>query len=258
MSGDLAAQAASSGDLAALVAEARRSASLAVVEGFHALKHALRFGAEIVDAVTDDAEAVRHLAARLAPDIAEAAARRLRQVPAAALRGLLPESNGPAVLVVARRPTVDLPGLLAGGGAPLVFLERPTHLGNLGAVIRTAAAAGAAGVLAGGIHDPWHPHAIRGAAGLHFALPVARVDALPAGPRPLVAVDPQGEPLAPGLVPQDACLAFGTERDGLSAELLARARRRVAIPMRAGVSSLNLAASVAIVLYATVIARPAA
>lgn len=246
-----------SGDLAALVAEARRSASLAVVEGFHALKHALRFGADIVEAVTDDPDAVRHLAARLAPDIAAVMAGRLRQVPTAALRDILPESAGPAVLAVARRPALDLRGLLAGGGAPLVFLERPTHLGNLGAVIRTAAAAGAAGVLAGGIHDPWHPHAIRGAAGLHFALPVARVDFLPDSPRPLVAVDPQGEPLAPGLVPPDACLAFGSERDGLSAELLARARHRIAIPMRAGVSSLNLAASVAIVLYATVTARPA-
>lgn len=242
-------------DLAALVAAARRSRSLAVIEGFHALKHALRFGAEMVDAFTDDPEAVQRLAMRLAPDVGGAMARRLRPVPAAALRGLLPESAGPAVLAVARRPVVDLPALLAATAAPLVFLERPAHLGNLGAVIRTAAAAGAAGVLTGGSHDPWHPHALRGSAGLHFALPVARIDDLPAGPRSLVAVDPDGEPLVAGALPPDACLAFGTERDGLSPELLAKAQRRVAIPMRAGVSSLNLAASVAIVLYGAVLAR---
>jgi TrmH family RNA methyltransferase len=45
-------------------------------------------------------------------------------------------------------------------------------------------------------------------------------------------------------------LAFGTERHGLSGELLDRADGRVAIPMREGVSSLNLATSVAVVLFA--------
>ena len=45
-------------------------------------------------------------------------------------------------------------------------------------------------------------------------------------------------------------LAFGTERHGLSDELLARADARISIPMRAGVSSLNLATSVAAVLFA--------
>jgi TrmH family RNA methyltransferase len=241
-----------SGNIAALVAEARRSPSLALVEGFHALKHALRFGAEIVDAVTDDPQALQRLAARLAPDLAEAMAARVRPAPAATLRAFLPEAGAPTVLAVARRPAVDLSALSAAGTAPLVFLERPTQLGNLGATVRTAAAAGAAGVLTSGIHDPWHPHAIRGSAGLHFALPVARVHSLPPGPRPLVAVHPDGQRLAPGVIPRGACLAFGTERDGLSAELLGRAERRVAIPMRPGVSSLNLAAAVAIVLYTVV------
>ncbi|MFB6240546.1 MAG: TrmH family RNA methyltransferase [Gemmatimonadota bacterium] len=47
-----------------------------------------------------------------------------------------------------------------------------------------------------------------------------------------------------------AVLAFGTERHGLSPDLLDRAERRVRIPMREGVSSLNLAVSVAVALYA--------
>jgi TrmH family RNA methyltransferase len=46
-----------------------------------------------------------------------------------------------------------------------------------------------------------------------------------------------------------AVLAFGTERDGLSDELLQRADARIRIPMREGVSSLNLATSVAAVLF---------
>ena len=51
-------------------------------------------------------------------------------------------------------------------------------------------------------------------------------------------------------LPDDAVLAFGSERHGLGAALLARADARVGIPMRPGVSSLNLATAVAVVLYA--------
>jgi TrmH family RNA methyltransferase len=137
----------------------------------------------------------------------------------------------------------------------LVLLESPGDLGNVGAVVRVAAAAGAAGVLATGRHDPWHPAALRGSAGLHFALPVLQVEALPPTPRPLVALHPEGEPLGRMPLPDDAVLAFGTERDGLSRELLARAKRKLAIPMASGVSSLNLATAVAVTLYAWRLAR---
>ena len=91
---------------------------------------------------------------------------------------------------------------------------------------------------------------MRGAAGLQFALPVAGVEALPQSDRPLLAIDPDGEELAVGGLPPRAVLAFGTERHGLSGEVFERADARVAIPMREGVSSLNLATSVAIVLFA--------
>jgi TrmH family RNA methyltransferase len=116
-----------------------------------------------------------------------------------------------------------------------------------------AAAADIAGVLTTGTHDPWHPDALRGAAGLHFALPVCRLRALEqleASDRPLLAVEPTGDPLDPLALPPRAILAFGTERYGISSELAARADARVSIPMRDGVSSLNLATSVAAVLFA--------
>lgn len=51
------------------------------------------------------------------------------------------------------------------------------------------------------------------------------------------------------LLPPGAMLAFGSERRGLCPALLARADRSLAIPMRPGVSSLNLATAVAVVLY---------
>ena len=123
-------------------------------------------------------------------------------------------------------------------------------MGNMGACVRVAAAADAAGVLTTGPNDPWHPDALRGAAGLHFALPVAGVGELPPSDRPLVAIDPGGEDLRPAELPPRAILAFGTERYGLSDGLLERADARLGIPMRPGVSSLNLATAVAAVLFA--------
>jgi TrmH family RNA methyltransferase len=75
------------------------------------------------------------------------------------------------------------------------------------------------------------------------------LEQLDQGGRPLLAVDPEGEPLDPLELPPRAVLAFGTERYGLSPELTARADGRISIPMRPGVSSLNLATSVAAVLF---------
>jgi TrmH family RNA methyltransferase len=66
--------------------------------------------------------------------------------------------------------------------------------------------------------------------------------------RPLVAVDPSGGDREH--VPADAVLAFGGERYGLSDAILERADAVVRIPMRPGVSSLNLATAVAAVLFA--------
>jgi tRNA G18 (ribose-2'-O)-methylase SpoU len=65
----------------------------------------------------------------------------------------------------------------------------------------------------------------------------------------LVAVDLGGGSLSDFQLPYRALLAFGTERQGLSQELLDQADHRVSIPMENGVSSLNLATSVAVVLY---------
>src|SRR6185312_5917713 len=80
------------------------------------------------------------------------------------------------VLALARRPPFDAAALHAPGGGPVVLLEDPRDRGNVGAVVRVAAAAGAAGVVTTGMHDPWDPSALRGSAGLHFALPVGRDD----------------------------------------------------------------------------------
>ncbi len=231
--------------------KARRDPELTVVEGFHALKHALRFGAELVEAVAVDPEALEALARELAPDLAGGLAGRVETIAPADLAELAPLVPRTGVVAIARRPPVDLAAVLADPRpAPVVLLEQPKNMGNIGACIRVAAAADAAAVLTTGENDPWYPDAVRGAAGLHFALPVTSIESLPASDRPLLAIDPEGEDLRPGGLPERAVLAFGTERHGISAELLERADARVAIPMRAGVSSLNLATSVAVTLFA--------
>jgi RNA methyltransferase, TrmH family len=229
---------------------ARRDRDLTVIEGFHALKHALRFGAELVEAYAVDPAQLEALAAELAPDLAGELAGRVEPIAAAALAELAPLVPRTGVVAIARRPAVDLAAVLADPRpAPVVLLEQPKNMGNIGACIRVAAAADAAAVLTTGENDPWYPDAVRGAAGLHFALPVTAIEELPASDRPLLAIDPEGEDLHPERLPPRAVLAFGTERHGISAELLARADARVAIPMRDGVSSLNLATSVAVTLF---------
>jgi TrmH family RNA methyltransferase len=230
--------------------KARRDPELTVIEGFHALKHALRFGAELVEAVAVDPEELEALAAELAPDLVGDLAWRVERIDGAELAGLVPLVPHTGVVAIARRPPVDVDAVLADPRpAPVVLLEQPKNMGNIGACIRVAAGAAAAAVLTSGENDPWFPDAVRGAAGLHFALPVAAVEALPSSDRPLLAIDPEGEDLRPERLPPRAVLAFGTERHGISSELLDRAEGRISIPMRAGVSSLNLATSVAIALF---------
>ncbi len=231
------------------VRAARRDPDLAVLEGFHALKHALRFGAAVEAVVATDPDELERLAAELAPDLAGRFRDLAVKVTPEELRALAPIPPRTGVVAIARRPRVDVDAALADARpAPLVLLADPRDLGNLGAAVRVAAAADAAGVITTGALDPWDPAALRGSAGLHYALPVARVEAVEPRGRPLLAVDPEGEEL--GAIPERAVLAFGSERHGLSGDLLARADGRVRIPMRPGVSSLNLATAVAVVLFA--------
>lgn len=231
----------------ALIA-ARHAGDEVLLEGVHAVKHAVRFGAELTAVATVDPAAMDALFAELAPDVGAVVASRACTLEPADWDRAAPRGVPSPVLAVARRPVVDVDEVLATHGV-VVVLEQPRHLGNLGAAIRVAAAADAAGVLVLGDADPYHPTAVRGAAGLQFALPVARAPRLPATGRPLTALDAGGEPLESGSLGTETLLIVGTERGGISPELLARAERRLAVPMRAGVSSLNLATAVAVALY---------
>lgn len=208
-----------------------------VLEGFHAVKHALRFAPDLVREVTvaslPDALA---LADTLAPDVRELLA-------GLAVQGRATHPTG--VCGLAARPFEDRT-VLTTRQAPLLLLDDPKHPGNAGAAIRVAAAAGASGVALLGDLDPWHPAVLRGSAGLHFALPVLTcvVGDLTG---PLWALDAEGEPLE--AIPDDVVLAVGSERSGISDPVRRAADRVVSLPMRAGVSSLNLATAASAALY---------
>ena len=220
-----------------------------VIEGLHALKHALRFEADVTAVLSPDPARVVELATSLCPDLLPQLVPLISQVSLTEFAALAGGAVPTGVVAHVTRVQRPIPMSIEDSDGPIVLLDRPTHHGNIGAVVRTAAAAGAAAVLTTGPHDPWHRSALRAAAGLHFALPVQRIEELPATDRPLVALDPEGAPLRIGSIPDHAILLFGSERRGLDERWKRRAERVFALPMEPGVSSLNLAASVAAVLY---------
>jgi tRNA G18 (ribose-2'-O)-methylase SpoU len=232
------------------------AADAVLLDGFHALKHALRFGADVPLAVATDKKAMFSLAADLAEDLTAALATSVIEVPAAVLRELVPKIHPTGVAALAVRPSERanretlsrLPRT-----APVVVLDNPRNLGNVGAVVRLAAGFGATGVVTTGDLDPWHSNAVRAGAGLHYATAVERLEQtegrteLPPGP--VFALDPEGEDIRALAIPDDALIVFGSERHGISSELRDRADRLVALPMRPLVSSYNLATSVAMTLF---------
>jgi TrmH family RNA methyltransferase len=213
------------------------------LEGFHAVKHALRFAPSLVRRITVvSLPTALALCDELAPDVRA-------QLSALAVEGPVDHPTG--VSGVAARPVVDR-SVLTVRAAPLVLLDGPRHPGNAGAAIRVAAAAGASGVALLGSLDPWHPSVLRGSAGLHYALPVLSCS-LEDVTGPLWALDGSGTALGGttlGEVPDDVVLVVGSERAGISDGVRRRADEVVSLPMREGVSSLNLATALSAALYA--------
>lgn len=230
---------------------ARSDHTLVVLEGLHPLKHAIRFGAELLEVLAPEGGELGRLVAKYAPDTALVIESNVQTIPTDTFAKLAPVTPPTGVIAIAKRPEVSPSDILNNPEeAPVVLLENPRNQLNIGAAIRVSAAAGAAGVLTTGPQDPWNPAAVIAATGLQYALPVARIDSLPDSNRPLVVFDPDGAPLQKGSLPPHAILAFGAEREGVSRELISKADYSVSIPMSPGVSSLNLATAVSAVLYA--------
>jgi TrmH family RNA methyltransferase len=236
------------GELTRCFYAAYRNPQLAVLEGFHPARHALRFGARLEVAVTYDRQRLFKLAERLAPESVPGIEGALQVVTRERFTRLCRRSLSSPLLSICARPDYDIAAVLAERARPIVHLDRPRNPGNVGAVVRVAAAADAGAVTVSG-QDPWSPVAIRSATGLQFALPVARMELPTSGDRPIVAVDIGCEPLDTGSLAPDSILVVGGERHGLPPWIREVAHRSVGVPMRPGVSSLNLSTALAAVLY---------
>lgn len=136
-----------------------------------------------------------------------------------------------------------------------VLLEGIQDAGNVGTILRTAAAAGVRDVLLGpGCAGAWTPRVLRAAQGAHFRLAIREQCDLPAIARGFaglsVATLAGGGVSLYGLdLAGPVAWIFGNEGAGVSAELAALAKLRATIPMASGSESLNVAAAAAVCLF---------
>jgi TrmH family RNA methyltransferase len=123
--------------------------------------------------------------------------------------------------------------------------------GNLGAILRSAAAFGFQEALLGpGCADPFHPKALRGSMGAAFLMPLRRVTALNPDPGHWYALDgsPGAVPLAEADLNDPLRLWVGNEGHGWSGVELPEGVLRLAIPIQ-GLESLNAAVAAGIACY---------
>lgn len=173
------------------------------------------------------------------------------------LASALDPVNPMPIAAVASWPSFDEADVLADERPILVAVELRDP-GNLGTIIRTAEAAGLAGVIVTGASvDRFSPKVVRASAGSLFRLPVlatddpvATVTELGDRGRPVVAAVVTAE--APTYDLEDlssAAILLGNEPHGLPADVVAAAERPVTIPMAPGVESLNVAAAASVLCF---------
>lgn len=140
--------------------------------------------------------------------------------------------------------------------APSVVLDRLQDAGNVGSILRSAAAFGFAQVIAlKGTAALWAPKVLRAGMGAHFGLRLIEgvdVEALDALKVPLVATSSHhGQWLHKAALPQPCAWLMGHEGQGVSPALEARATHHIRIAQPGGEESLNVAAAAAICLHAS-------
>lgn len=215
------------------------------IEGDHLLRAALQRGWQpALVVLTESAMQDATLAA-----LAESAPRAL-VVPMALFKGLSglesPAQIG-AELMLPASPSID-------PQAASVVLDRLQDAGNVGAILRSAAAFGVRQVLAlKGTAALWSPKVLRAGQGAHFGLRLS--EGLAAGDLaqlavPLIATSSHTEHVLHRVVlPSPCAWVMGHEGQGVSPELMVRCALTVGIPQPGGEESLNVAAAAAICLY---------
>jgi len=173
------------------------------------------------------------------------------------------DEEAPELVAAVELPEDRLDRIPTRADALVVVFDRPTTPGNIGMLIRSADAFGAAGVVVSGhAADPYDPRAVRASTGSLFAVPVVRVDshrevlvwveAIRArGIRMTVAgTDEHGQvDVAEHDLTGPAVLVVGNETRGLSAGWRDACDVLLRIPIQGTASSLNAAAAGTVVLY---------
>ncbi|WP_051343104.1 TrmH family RNA methyltransferase [Pseudonocardia spinosispora] len=236
-------------------------------------KHRRREGAFVVEGVQPVWRAVEAgwtvetlvVASELLPDSAAdmVTAQRARGVRvaevSAELAGRLTERDrSPGLFAVVRIRTTASDSLDVPADGVFVALHDVANPGNLGTIIRTADAAGAAGVLlVGDTADQFAPSAVKASMGSLFAVPVVRLPDLPtffgwARDRSVSVVATSGyaeREYWSGEQSTPSAILLGSEGDGLPDVALEGADRVVRIPMVGTAESLNLAVAAGLMLY---------
>ncbi len=160
------------------------------------------------------------------------------------------------ILAVSAVPAFSFASLPASG-IRLLVLDAVQDPGNVGTILRTAAALGVTATVAlPGTVDLWNAKVVRSAMGSHFVHPAwsAPVEMLApfleARMIPLWGADAAGTPLPEFVVPEQWALAVGNEGAGLSSAVQSLVAGTVALPISPAVESLNVAVATGILLFA--------
>jgi TrmH family RNA methyltransferase len=232
---------------------ALREGDLVAVVGARAITEALADGIRLLDVFFEEGSLDEALLAALSDSGAELIGASERVV--SRLSGL-PSARGAVALASPRR--WRLPDLPFPEEALVLLLDSVQDPTNVGAILRSAEAFGAAAVvLTRGTADPFSPKALRASAGSAFRIPVAAdvpaAEALSwarsAGARVAGAEAKGGKDPGDIRAGTRLLLAIGSEGHGLSSEVAAALDERVTIPLRGRVESLNAAVAAALLLY---------
>ncbi len=230
-----------------------------LVEGYREVRRAVEAGLDIDELYTCPALYLGSDEPRLAR-LAEEAGATLFEVADAPFRKASYRDRPEGLLAVVRQFDID-PASLDPGPDPLFLvaesIEKP---GNLGTMLRTAEAAGAAGLIAADpTTDPFNPNVVRASLGTLFRVPLAVASSSEAltwlndrGIRTVAATPHADTPHYDLDLRGPVALVVGSEQYGLSEEWLVGADHRVVIPMPGSVDSLNAAMAAGILLFEAV------
>lgn len=166
------------------------------------------------------------------------------------------ETDSPqGIVALAAVPAHSLAAIREASPMRLLLLDAVQDPGNVGTIIRTAAALGASATVAlPGTVDVWNAKVVRSAMGAHFHHPAFHASweevhaFLDGSSIPLWAADVGGESV-PDKAPRRLALAVGNEGAGLSAPVLNAAAKVISLPITNTVESLNVAVATGILLY---------